>query len=59
MKLGQFDMTAKILMAVDGGNIDSDDNFHNDDFIMAIGAVMVLSSSDVLVTGVIAKYVEV
>lgn len=46
MKLGQFDMTAPILMAVD---------VHHDDFMMAMGAVMVLSSSYVLV----AKYVEV
>lgn len=50
--------TAKIqrmimmVVAADGGNIDSDDNFHNDGFIMTVEDIMTISTVSVHVTGV-------
>lgn len=41
-----------MVMAVDDGNIDSEDNFHNDDSIMTVNAVMMIPKSCVHVTGV-------
>lgn len=61
MVLGKHDTvgrTAKLqriimmVMAVDDSSIDSDGNFHNDDSIMTVEAVMMIPTSCVHVTGV-------
>lgn len=41
-----------MVMAVDDGNIDSDDNFHNDDSIMTVVDIMMIPTISVHVTGV-------
>jgi len=41
-----------MVMAVDEASIGSDDNFHNDDSIMTVEAVMMIPTSCVHVTGV-------
>lgn len=57
MQLGKHDWQDMqsifvMVMAVDDGNIDSEDNFHNDDSIMTVDAVMMIPKSCVHVTGV-------